>query len=204
MLAWGGMALREFTASDGRQWRVWDVTPETMHPATRTEDYLAPYFEGWLVFESFDGSAKCRLHPIPKAWSEAPDEELEEMLHRSESIRGERTSGPHGRTAIEEAAAQNQGVRRDGNAVARSFRYPGGRHWSVGEWSSAQSGSPGAMRTVLRFSAGSRSLDLTDWPSDWQGYTDEELAQLLVRSFPRAPKSNPTTYRRRAGDADEG
>lgn len=192
------MALREFTASDGRQWRVWDVTPETMHPTTRTEDFLAPYLEGWLVFESFDGSAKCRLHPIPREWSEAPNEELEEMLHRSESIRGERVSGPHGRTAIEEAEAQRFGVRGDG--AARTFRYPGGRFWSVGEWASAQSGTPGAMRTVLRFSAGSRSLDLTEWPPEWQSYTDGQLAQLLVQSFPRASKANPTKHRRRAGD----
>lgn len=198
------MALREFTASDGRQWRVWDVTPETMHPTTRTEDFLAPYLEGWLVFESFDGSAKCRLHPIPRGWSEAPDEELEEMLHRSESIRGERISGPHGRAAIEEAAAQNMGVRGDGSPGARTFRYPGGRHWSVAEWSSAHSGEPGATRKVLRFTAGARSLDLAEWPSGWQSYTDDQLAQLLVNGFPRAPKANPTKYRRRAGDGDAG
>ncbi|NUO63216.1 MAG: hypothetical protein HOQ11_13410 [Gemmatimonadaceae bacterium] len=193
------MALREFTASDGRQWRVWDVTPETMHPTTRSEDFLAPYLEGWLVFESLDGSAKCRLHPIPNGWSEAADEELEEMLHRSESIRGERVSGPHGRTAIEEREAERIGA-RESVPGARTFRYPGGRHWSVSEWTSGIAGDSGTMRRVLRFSAGVRSLDLASWPSNWQSYSDDQLAELLVRSFPRTPKPNPTSYRRRAGD----
>lgn len=193
------MALREFTASDGRQWRAWDVTPETMHPTTRSEDYLAPYLEGWLVFESLDGSAKCRLHPIPNGWSEAGDEELEEMLHRSESIRGDRISGPHGRTAIEEREAERIGA-RDAVPGARTFRYPGGRYWSVSEWTSSLPDEAGSMRRVLRFSAGARSLDLASWPANWQSYTDDQLAELLVRSFPRTPKANPTSYRRRAGD----
>ena len=192
------MALREFTASDGRQWRVWDVTPESMHPTTRTEDYLAPYLEGWLVFESLDGTAKCRLHPIPKGWNEAPSEELEEMLHRSESIRGERVTPPHGRPAID-AEAERAAARAD-VAGARTFRFPNGRFWSVAEWSSSAAGSAGEMRRVLRFSAGARSLDLADWPRGWQSFTDDQLAALLVRSFPRTPKANPTSYRRRAGD----
>jgi hypothetical protein len=193
------MALREFTASDGRQWRVWDVTPETMHPATRSEDYLAPYLEGWLVFEAKDEAAKCRLHPIPPGWTEADDEALEEMLHHAESIRGERSSGPHGRSAIEEAVGR--GVPGSVGAVpARTFRFPNGRFWSVAEWSTSVSGGEGGARTVLRFSAGARSLDLTNWPKDWRGYSDTELASLLVNGFPRTSKSNPTTFRRRAGD----
>ena len=195
------MALREFTAADGRQWRVWDVTPESMHPATRTEDYLAPYLEGWLVFEAKDESAKCRLHPIPPGWSDTDDATLEEMMHRAETIRGERSSGPHGRTAVEEASAEGRGARDFAStAQARSFRFPNGRFWSVAEWSTSASGGDGGTRTVLRFSAGSRSLDLTNWPKDWRTFTDSQLASLLVDGFPRAPKTNPTTYRRRAGD----
>jgi hypothetical protein len=199
------MALREFSASDGRLWRVWDVTPETMHPATRTEDYLAPYFEGWLVFEATDETAKCRLHPIPAGWTEASDAELEEMLHRAESIRGERSSGPHGRIDAENASAPQGTARRfDAHAPARSFRFPNGRFWSVAEWSTTASGSSAGTRTVLRFSAGARSLDLADWPRDWRTMSDAELAALLVTGFPRAPKTNPTTHRRRAGDGDPG
>ena len=194
------MPLREFTASDGRQWRVWDVTPETMHPATRSEDYLAPYLDGWLVFEAKDESAKCRLHPIPSGWTTADDETLEEMLHRAESIRGERSSGPQARIEAEHAAAPTGPRRFDSNASARSFRFPNGRFWSVAEWSTSASGADGGTRTVLRFSAGARSLDLTNWPKDWRAYSDGQLASLLVEGFPRSSKSNPTTYRRRAGD----
>ncbi|HEY1226622.1 MAG TPA: hypothetical protein VGF26_04820, partial [Ramlibacter sp.] len=155
------MALREFSATDGQLWRVWDVTPEKMHPTTRTEDYLAPYLEGWLVFESVDGTAKCRLHPIPPHWSEADDETLEAMLHQAESIRGERTSGPHGRTVIEEAEAERLGIRQEiADAGARTFRFPTGRYWSVAEWVTAVPDAPGTTRTVLRFSSGARTLDL--------------------------------------------
>ena len=197
------MSLREFTASDGRSWRVWDVTPETMHPATRTEDYLSAYFEGWLVFEATDESAKCRLHPIPQGWTEADDQALEEMLHRAEPIRGERSSGPHSRVEAEDAAADRLGVRRSGgSAQLRSFRFPNGRFWNVAEWASIASGPSGGTRTVLRFSAGARSLDLADWPPNWRSMSDDQLASLLVSSFPRSPKPNPTEFRRRSGDAE--
>ena len=197
------MALREFTASDGRLWRVWDVKPETMHPATRSEDYLSPYFEGWLVFEAADESAKCRLHPIPPGWADADDASLEQMLHRAETIRGERTSGPHGRVAAEDAEASRHGVRApEGDSQLRGFRFPKGRFWSVAEWSTSVSGSAGATRTVLRFTAGTRSLDLTDWPPDWRNFSDEQLAALLVSSFPRARRPNPTDFRRRASDTE--
>lgn len=193
------MALREFTASDGRGWRVWDVTPESMHPATRTEDFLAPFLEGWLVFEATDELAKCRLHPIPAAWNESTEAELDEMLHRAESIRGERSSGPQARIEAD-AAIKSEPRKGDAAAHGRSFRFPNGRFWSVAEWATIASGPSGGSRTVLRFSAGARSLDLTDWPREWRTLSDSQLAELLVTSFPRAPKTNPTTYRRRAGD----
>lgn len=194
------MALREFTAADGRQWRVWDIRPEAMHPTTRAEDFLAPYLEGWLVFESADGTAKCRLHPIPSGWEGAPDDRLEQMLHEAEPIRGERTSGPHGRTALEEEEAHRVGARD--SIAPRTFRYPGGRFWSVSEWSTTVAGSPGAMRNVLRFSSGTRSLDLMEFPRDWRSYPEEELARLLAVSFPRLPSANPSGFRRRAGDLE--
>ena len=195
------MALREFSTDDGQQWRVWDVTPEKMHPTTRTEDYLSPYLEGWLVFESADGRAKRRLHPIPRGWSEGDDETLAAMLQAAEPIRGERTSGPQGRAAIEEAEAERLGIRQGGTGTgARTFRFPDGRYWSVAEWSAAVPGAPGITRTMLRFSAGARTLDLADWPREWRSFGDAQLADLLVRSFPREGGPNPTPHRRRAGD----
>ena len=175
------------------------MTPESMPPATRTEDFLAPFMEGWLVFEATDELAKCRLHPIPGLWAEATDEELEQMLHRAEPIRGDRISGPHARVEADASGAMAT-QKGDGASHGRSFRFPNGRFWNVGEWATSISGPSGGTRTVLRFSAGARSHDLTDWPRDSRTLSDTKLADLLVTSFPRTPKTNPTTFRRRAGD----
>lgn len=193
------MALREFTDSTGREWRVWDVTQENIHPRTRSEDWLRDFLDGWLTFESTDGQAKCRLHPIPANWEEASGEQLEEWLHHAESVRGERTSGPQGRTAIEEAVKESE---TGPGGAPRMFRFPGGRLWSVGVWTTQVATRAGTKASsVLRFSSGTRSLDLADWPDHWHSFSDTELAELLSTSFPRPPdQKNPTTYRRRASD----
>ncbi|NUQ19705.1 MAG: hypothetical protein HOQ09_01970 [Gemmatimonadaceae bacterium] len=60
------MPLREFNDRAGRAWRAWDVSAETLHPSTRAEDYMRDFLSGWLAFESVDGTAKCRLTPIPR------------------------------------------------------------------------------------------------------------------------------------------
>ena len=209
-----GMALREFTDKNGRNWRAWDVTSATIHPATRSEDFMRDFLDGWLTFESLDGGAKCRLTPIPRGWESATDEQLEEWLHAAATVRGERTSGPHGRTAAEaiaaaEAAAHDEARRAaepsGGDrqmAFARTFRYPGGRYWSVAEWAGSDHNDASSDgRSVLRFTSGRRSLDLASWPRDWQQYSDEELVSLLFRSFPRDRASeNPTSFQRRASD----
>lgn len=195
------MALREFNSSDGRKWSVWDVTPEKMHPGTRSEDYLSDYLEGWLVFESADGESKCRLTPIPQHWETAGSDELSEMLRRAQSVRGERTSGPHGRTATEEEARPEGADAPEGRAKARTFRYPGGRFWTVAEWAKTVRG--GAHETVLRFSSGARSLECTKWPAQWEQFSDEELAELLARTFPRDDSvPNATPFRRRSSDSE--
>jgi hypothetical protein len=197
------VSLREFKDRSGRDWRVWDVTPENIHPAPRAEDYLREYLEGWLAFESFDGDAKCRLFPIPQKWNTASDEELERWLHIAQPVRGDRMSGPHGRTAAEDMA-KVEAVTIRPRGVGRTFRYPGGRYWSVAEWTSVYGGgySDAIERTVLRFTSGARSLDLTAWPKDWASAPDEQLIALLSRSFPRPEgQRNPTDHRRRAADA---
>lgn len=209
------MALREFTDRNGREWRAWDVTASTIHPATRSEDFMRDFLDGWLTFEAIDGQAKCRLSPIPRGWDSATDEQLEEWLHAAVTVRGERTSGPHGRTAAEAIAAAEAAAHEEARratrpddadrqlAFARTFRYPGGRYWSVAEWAGSDHGDGGAGegRSVLRFTSGRRSLDLASWPRDWQKYSDDELVTLLFKSFPRdRATENPTTFRRRASD----
>ena len=215
------MALREFTDRSGRAWRAWDVSPETLHPSTRTEHYMRDYLDGWLAFESVDGLAKCRLTPIPRDWDTATDDQLLEWLDRATPVRGDRVSGPHGRAAAEiiaaaEAAASvagGSGVTQRGETqlsarraapgdrgAARTFRFPGGRYWSVAEWGGSETPG-GSQRRVLRFTAGNRNLDLHEWPADWASLSDAELAHLLGTRFPRqVGEANPTPFRRRSGD----
>lgn len=197
------MALREFADQSGRQWRVWDVTEQNIHPRTRGEDWMRDFLDGWLTFESVDGQAKCRLHPIPANWEAVDDAQLERWLHDAEPVRGDRSSGPVGRGAIEDAVRESETVAAGGTTPPRMFRFPGGRLWTVGIWTTQLAGRGGTTSSsVLRFNSGNRSLDLADWPVDWQEYSDTQLAELLSLSFPRPEnQANPTPYRRRASDA---
>ena len=91
------MALREFTDSEGRVWRAWDVPPRRpySHRRTGAERRTAPtpgfaperrvladrrvcatpWLDcGWLCFES--GSEKRRLYPPPQAWDACTDQEM--------------------------------------------------------------------------------------------------------------------------------
>lgn len=206
------MALREFWDDAGREWRAWDVKRENIHPSTRGEKYMRDYLEGWIAFESMDHAVKCRLHPIPPNWESADREQLVKWLQLADSIRGDRSSGAHGRTASEvvaksaaasPVAANAAAVSERPRGAARTFRYPSGRYWSVAEWTRAFGDATGEQReaAVLRFTSGLRSLDIAEWPSNWQTLADEQLATLLARGSPRPSNDpNPTTYRRRAAD----
>ena len=198
------MALRDFADRAGRQWRVWDVTAEAIHPATRGEDYMRDYLAGWLAFESFDGLAKCRLTPIPPEWASAPVSQLEQWLHDAETVRGERSSGAYGRAAAEVAA--NPRFPADVRQPVRTFRFPGGRFWTVTECPASASTGPDEAEPhrVLRFMSGSRALDLTSWPEDWASRSDADLAELLTASFPRHnAESDDVAHRRRSGDSEK-
>src|SRR5439155_6125132 len=81
------MAVREFTDSSGREWRLWDVTPDELNPRTKDEAFLAQlYYTGWIVFETKAGDEKRRLNPIPRAWHELPDHDLEGLLQKAEVV----------------------------------------------------------------------------------------------------------------------
>lgn len=189
------MGLREFTDQTGRRWRVWDIRPEQMHPATRAEDHLQNVINGWLAFEPAGGGEKRRLAPIPARWDSATEDELASMLERAEPARGDGTMASH-----REAPTSRQGspASPPGPAI-RTFRYPTGRYWTVNELgtSSSSSGQP----PLLRFTSGARELDTADWPSNWAQMSELDLADLLYRSFPRdGSTANPTGFRRRRGD----
>jgi len=103
------MAYRRFTDTNGRHWRVWDVSPlldrrfgirrvqvlkihfrdrravpDRRIDMRRSRLYFPPTETGWLTFES-EGS-KRRLRPIPAEWAHWSDEALEELCGRAEEI----------------------------------------------------------------------------------------------------------------------
>jgi len=208
------MALREFSDRNRRQWRAWDITPDEIHPGTRDEEYLHGFLEGWLVFQTADGREKRRLRPIPPNWVELSDAELERLLRSAEPVRlggkgahaGDATR-QRGATDLEEQPEIATAAPAGGTTTTRTFLYPGGRFWSVREQRVQlrdETGEPREERTVLRFAAGARVLDLRTWPREWTGYTEEQLADLLFRGFPRQPGApNPTNHRRRRDDRQE-
>ncbi|HKG91363.1 MAG TPA: hypothetical protein VKA84_05715 [Gemmatimonadaceae bacterium] len=94
-------AMREFKDRSGKEWRVWAVTPEQMHRRTRTEAYMAEYRDGWLAFESIDGSDRRRLPHYPADWDQVGVEELERLMSRAEVARGRKISPPRGSDVTE-------------------------------------------------------------------------------------------------------
>jgi hypothetical protein len=175
--------------------------------------------ESWIVFETADGREKRRLLAYPERWAELDEPELHGLLASAGAVRPSRLSpegGPQSEARRMHAESVSRAVLTDttvavGNTtttvraatpvserVARSFRYPGGRLWSVCVVRRPAGGGP----ALLRFSAGARHLDLHEWPEDWPTYTDERLVHL-VRSVPRAPQGDSraaTVHRRRHDD----
>lgn len=159
---------------------------------------MRDYLGGWLAFESADGLAKCRLTPIPKDWASADAGRLSDWLHAAEPVRGDRSSDSPAPAAADAAIHPPAGG--DGRTAVRTFRFPGGRFWTVAEYDLPATGSGG--RRVLRFMSGSRSLDVPDWPADWASRPDVELAELLSTSFPRhGVESEDSALQRRGTDA---
>jgi hypothetical protein len=82
-LAPGGLvlddAIREFIDRDGREWRVWAVTPSHLR-ASKREASLGEYEEGWLAFETLDENARRRLPHYPADWRTMPNAKLQELL----------------------------------------------------------------------------------------------------------------------------
>jgi hypothetical protein len=177
------MPVREFVDSTGAEWRAWEVTPDAIAPPTRSEDYLADCYQlGWVVMETKGGDRRVRLCPIPRDWHLLPDERLEALLENAEVLPA-RTAEPRGGIA-------------DTTAV-RTFRYPGGRVWTV----SLTPHPTEPSQRVLRFSAGARVIDIADWPADWAERPDEELVAILRRAAPRDVLASGEARRGRAGDS---
>jgi hypothetical protein len=200
------MAVREFTDELGVGWRVWDVVPSRIIPAAKGEDYLADMYQtGWIVFETLAGDVKRRLTRVPKLWAEADERELRVLLARAEAVPTRPFSS--GRILDAKVLAVRADAPPETGAeeviaveVVRTFRYPGGRFWTVCVvFRPADEGGP-----ALRFTAGARSIDLKNWPRDWADYPDERLVDLLREAFPRSGRSRrPGTPHRRWDDPQE-
>lgn len=204
------MPVREFIAHDGRRWRAWDVAPESIEPLTRAEDYLADcYRDGWLVFESFDGAGKRRLYPPPYAWEHRTDEQLDDLLERSEILRPRRQVRFRGDDVIPADLPPSVPLHvadeiprdREGDIdlrylrIVRSFAYPRDVVWRASVVESDRDAAP-----VLRFASESRIIDVVDWPKDWVDWSNERLITLLTgaarrsdstRSAPPRPSDEP-------------
>ena len=100
------MALRQYTDTAGREWRVWDVPPrfETMrsgterrklhlsysperrgHEERRKTEAPPEWVHGWICFES--AGEKRRLCPLPHGWEEASIDQLEDFRTRAIPVR---------------------------------------------------------------------------------------------------------------------
>lgn len=208
------MAVREFRDSKGVDWRAWDITPESIHPLTRAEDYLDDcYRDGWVVFESTDGKDRRRLCPPPSGWSEFSTAELEDMLARADVVRrgssGRKTSDDGAPRAAAPTPTPALTVRRgaaglpslDLFGVARTFEYPRGRTWVVCLYEHIA--KDGRAKPVLRFTTGIRTTDADHIPPNWADLEEEDLIRLLRESTPRPRDAKPAAPHRRHGDQPE-
>jgi hypothetical protein len=204
------MAVREFKDRSGREWRAWEVTPESIHPLTKAEDYLADcYRGGWLVFETVDGLEKRRLCPPPYAWDQRSDKDLRELLERAETLKARNSPRPRfvGLAAdippnvpVEVAekmprdSAGNLDMRYLG--VVRRFTYPGGEQWKA----CVVAPEDANATPVLRFTCATHSIDVTAWPADWVDFTDEQLVLLMREGTPLKDRRRVTPSGRRHDD----
>jgi hypothetical protein len=202
------MTVRQLVDEHGNSWRVWSILPESVQPVTRAEDYLADCYQlGWLVFETSTGDEKRRLCPFPPDWGSADEQALRSLLAQSEVVRSRRSSGqmgmdkdiPRGPNAAAIDVDRANEVQADlaDLTVVRTFRYPGGQNWTA----AITPHSDTAPHPVLRFSAGSRAIDLERYPRDWPDLPDDALIDLLRRASPRPiMKYTAETPRRRYND----
>ena len=68
--------MREFRDATGAEWRVFRATPHTS-PTKREKVLPESFRNGWLVFEC--EVERRRLAPIPDAWEEFSEVELEQL-----------------------------------------------------------------------------------------------------------------------------
>jgi hypothetical protein len=78
--------LREFTDSQGNEWRVWDVNPVLHANPVHARKAFPRVPQGWLCFES--AAERRRLSPIPEAWETCTESMLAEFCVAAELVKG--------------------------------------------------------------------------------------------------------------------
>jgi hypothetical protein len=158
-----------------------------MHPATKIEEYVDDiYHTGWLVFETEAGDEKRRLGRFPQRWASVSDAELQMLLARAERVQGRHADAERSprddRPPPSDLAPPESSADVNSPPQARTFRYPGGRYWTVALVVRADE----ADRPTLRFTAGARNIELGTWPEQWANFTDDQLVELLRWAAPRS------------------
>lgn len=174
------MAVREFTDSHGKEWRVWDVTPEHMHPVTRSEDYMANLQDGWLAFES--GTEKRRLEaPYPGHWTTLSITALESLCDHATPVLRRPFQSTTGKMRAAQAVQTEAKAMVSAHAQI-SFRSPGGREWIVRVHECLD--RAGDDQIVLRFTTQDIVVELPRWPDDWQSASVEQFGLMLLDANP--------------------
>jgi hypothetical protein len=191
------MASREFTDSTGVVWRVWDVTPAHLHPATRAEEFMEPYAGGWLAFES-PFEKRRLIAPYPPRWADYDLAQLEMLCRAAEPVGRKRKDTPTEQLNISEQTAELE-ERAD---AERTFTSPRGRVWIVRLHECLR--KDGTTEVVLRFTSGDSVVDVKNWPDDWKTLSRDGFALLLLEAEPprrMGPGEQP--QRRREDRPDE-
>jgi hypothetical protein len=178
------MAVREFTDSMSVEWRVWDVSPQHMHPATRAEDFLGNYQDGWLVFESAAGKRRLEA-PYPGDWHQLSLPALEELCRRAAPVTRRAHTDTGQQRAARDADLETDAIRRSNAQV--TFFSPGGREWTVRVHECID--RAGTEQRVLRFTAEDVIVELARWPETWQTATVEQFGLMLLDANP--PRRRP-------------
>jgi hypothetical protein len=190
------MAVREFTDSTGVEWRVWDVTPQHMHPTTRAEDFMGNLRDGWLVFES--SADKRRLEPpYPSNWTSLPLAGLEELCRRAAPTHKRATQSTTGKQRAIVAAEVETDAMHDAHAQV-TFRSPGGREWTVRVHECLD--RAGTEQLVLRFTTEDIVVELSRWPDNWKTASVEQFGLMLLDANPPRRRPKDEGPQRRSGD----
>lgn len=95
------MAHRIFSDLRGVTWEVWDVFPRLLPDGVRREAAQPAIHgqlaQGWLAFQA--GESRRRLAPVPAAWEEASDEQLQRWCSQALAV-GPRHRTPGTETSI--------------------------------------------------------------------------------------------------------